>query len=88
MKQYRLPVIVDQPSEETENKYMAEIPALPGCRAWGDTPAQALEYLQDVASNFILSYKNHGDPLPRAVEDAAYELVGTRSATTEVTVYL
>ena len=26
MKQYKLPVIMHQPSEETENKYMAEIP--------------------------------------------------------------
>jgi len=88
MKQYRLPVIMHQPSEETENKYMAEVPVLPGCRAWGDTPGEALEYLQDVASKFILSYKKHGDPLPKAVEEAAYELVGTRTASTEVTVYL
>ena len=88
MKQYRLPVIMHQPSEETENKYMAEIPVLPGCRAWGDTPREALEYLQDVASKFILSYKKHGDSLPRAIEEAAYELVGARTAATEVTVYL
>ena len=45
MKQYRLPAVMYQPSEDTECKYMAEVPALPGCRAWGDTPAEALEYL-------------------------------------------
>ena len=33
MKQYKLPVVMYEPSEETENKYMAEIPILPGCRA-------------------------------------------------------
>ena len=88
MKQYRLSVIMRQPSEETENKYMAEVPVLPGCRAWGATPEEALEYVQDVARKFILSYKKHGDPLPRAVEEAAYELVGTRTAAAEVTVYL
>ncbi len=88
MKQYRLPVVMHPPSEETENKYMAEVPLLRGCRAWGDTPAEALEIVQDVASKFILSYKKHGHPLPKAVEGAAYELVGPKTATTEVTIYL
>jgi predicted RNase H-like HicB family nuclease len=88
MKQYRLPVMLYQPSDETENKYMAEVPVLPGCRAWGDTPGEALEYLQDVASKFILSCKEHGDPLPKVVEEAAYELVPTGASATELTVYL
>lgn len=30
MKQYRLPVIMHQPSDKTENKYMAEVPILTG----------------------------------------------------------
>lgn len=76
MKQYRLPVVVYQPSEETEYKYMAEIPILPGCRAWGDTPAEALEYLQSVAAKFIESYVDYGHALPKALEESAYELVG------------
>lgn len=62
-----------QPSEDTENKYLAEVPILPGCRAWGDTPAQALEYLQGVATAFLESYKEHGDPLPPEVEATALE---------------
>ena len=76
-----------QPSEETENKYMAEIPLLSGCRAWGDTPAEALEILRSVAAEFLRSYKEHKQRLPRAVEDTAYELVGPK-ASDEVTVYL
>jgi predicted RNase H-like HicB family nuclease len=76
MKQYRLPVIMYQPSEDTEDRYMAEVPVLPGCRAWGDTPAEAMEYLQSVASEFIQSCKVHGQALPRAIEESAYELVG------------
>ncbi|HSW58638.1 MAG TPA: type II toxin-antitoxin system HicB family antitoxin [Dehalococcoidales bacterium] len=87
MKQYKLPVIMYQPSEETENKYMAEIPLLSGCRAWGDTPAEALENLRSVAAEFIRSYKEHKQRLPRAVEDTAFELVGPK-ASDEVTVYL
>jgi len=87
MKQYKLPVIMYQPSDETENKYMAEIPLLNGCRAWGDTPAEALEILRSVAAEYIRSYKEHKQRLPRAVEDTAYELVGPKAAD-EVTVYL
>ena len=87
MKQYKLPVTIYQPGEDTENKYMAEVPILPGCRAWGDTPAEALENLRSVAGEFILSFKEHKQRLPKAVEETAYELVGPKTST-EVTVYL
>ncbi len=87
MKQYRLPVIMQQPSEETENKYMAEIPLLNGCRAWGDTPAETMEILRSVAAEFLLSYKERKQRLQQAVENTAYELVGPK-VSAEVTVYL
>lgn len=49
MDLYNLPAVLREPSDETEGKYLAEIPDLPGCRAWGHTAAQALESLQSVA---------------------------------------
>ena len=87
MKQYRLPVTMHQPSDETENKYMAEVPILTGCRAWGDTTEEALENLRSVVGEFIRSFKEHGQRLPIAVEETAYELVGPK-VSTEVTIYL
>jgi predicted RNase H-like HicB family nuclease len=87
MKQYKLPVIIQQPSEETENKFMAEIPILKGCRAWGDSPEETLDNLRNVASEFIRSFKEHGQPLPEAVEETAYELVGPK-VPAELTLYL
>jgi predicted RNase H-like HicB family nuclease len=87
MKQYKLPVILHQPSEETENKYLAETPLLKGCRVWGDTPDEAMDNLHSVAGEFIRSMKAHGERLPKAVEETAYELIGTK-VSTEVTVYL
>ena len=39
MELYRLAFVMHEPCYDTEDKYLAEIPALPGCRAWGDTPA-------------------------------------------------
>ncbi len=32
---YRLSYVMYAPCEGTEDMYMAEVPALPGCRAWG-----------------------------------------------------
>ena len=68
MKLYKLPLVIYEPSEETENRYMAEVPALPGCRAWGDSPTEVMENLQSVAAGFIESHKASGDPLPPEVE--------------------
>ena len=78
MKLYRLPILMHEPSEDTEEKYMAEVPLLPGCRAWGDTATEALENLQSVSAGFIESYRSRGDPLPPEVEAASSELVGTQ----------
>ena len=78
MKLYRLPLVMHEPGEDTEDKYMAEVLALPGCRAWGDTAAEALENLQSVAAGFIESYRSRGDSLPAEVEAASSEAVGTQ----------
>jgi predicted RNase H-like HicB family nuclease len=64
VKLYKLPLVIHEPSEETEDKYMAEVPSLPGCRAWGDTPTEVMENLQSVASGFIDSYRSRGDAPP------------------------
>ena len=53
-----------EPYEETEDKYLVEVSALPGCRAWGDSPNEALDHIQSVAAAFIGSYHEHGDELP------------------------
>ena len=67
MKHYKCRYIMHEPSEETEDKHMAEIPALPGCRAWGDTPEDALDILQSVATASIEVYIERGYELPAKV---------------------
>jgi predicted RNase H-like HicB family nuclease len=64
MPVYRVPVTIRPPSADTEDKYLAEVPLLPGCRAWGDTIADALSYVQSVAIAFIESHRARGEPLP------------------------
>ena len=66
-KQFRLSYVMYAPCEDTEDMYMAEVPALPGCRAWGETPELALDYLESVAEGFIESYRERGKPLPPEV---------------------
>ena len=78
MKHYKLRYVMHEPSEKTEDKYMAEIPALPGCRAWGDTPEDALDILQSVAAAFIESYMDHGNELPTEVASALVDSTVTK----------
>ena len=68
MKHYKLRYVMHDPSEETEDKYLAEVPALPGCRAWGDTPDEALDILQSVAAATIEVYTERGYDLPAEVQ--------------------
>ncbi len=67
---YRLPYILHEPSEETGDMYMGEVPLLPGCRAWADTPEEALWILEGNAEAFIASYRKRGKPLPREIVEA------------------
>lgn len=84
MKLYRLSFVLLEPSDDSGGQYVAEVQSLPGCRAWGDTAAEALENLQSVATAFIESYRDHGDALPEEVETLATDS-GT-SALSEVLV--
>ncbi len=72
--QYKLPYVLRAPSEETEGMYLAEVPILPGCRAWGTTAEGAVFNLEGVASDYIASCEEHGDELPAAIAGAG-ELV-------------
>ena len=71
MKTYKLSYVLYPPSQSTEpDKYMAEIPILPGCRAWGDTPAETVDILQSVAIATIEVRVERGYGLPEEVEAA------------------
>ena len=60
---------VHEPSEDNGFLYELEVIELPGCRAWGATEAEALDYLHDVAGAFLDSYREQGKPLPGRVEE-------------------
>lgn len=74
-KQVRLSYVMYAPCEDTEDMYMAEVPALRGCRAWGETPEEALEILESLAAIFIESHLEDGDPLPPEIAGVGELLV-------------
>lgn len=88
MKQYRLPVTVYQPSEQTQFRYIAEVPALPGCRAWGETASQALANLESIAAEFILSHIMQGHDLPQAAAAQSVAQPAESKLAIGVTVYM
>lgn len=47
-----------------EGGYVAEVPALKGCLAQGDTLEETLNELATVADLWIETAKSHGDKLP------------------------
>ena len=57
MAQYQLDYILYPPELSTDPEmYMAEVPALPGCQAWGNNEEETIEFLKDIAANFIELY--------------------------------
>ena len=77
MKLYKLPIVLYEPCEDTNDMFMAEAPLLPGCRAWGETASQALEYIQGVAEAFIESYEELEQPIPEELQRLALETEGS-----------
>lgn len=76
MKLYKLPIVLYEPCEDTNDMYMAEAPLFPGCRAWAETPSQAIEYIQGVAEAFFESYIELEQPLPVGLQSLRHESHG------------
>lgn len=74
-KQIQLSYVMYAPCEDTEDMYLAEVPSLPGCRAWGEAPEEALWILEDLAAKFIESYQERGKPLPPEIVQSGQLLV-------------
>ena len=66
-----------EPSEEAEDKNLAEIPDLPGCGALGDTPEEALDILSSVAASFIEACVNREYEMPSVVRASLIDATTT-----------
>ena len=61
---YQLDYVLHEPEESHGWMYRAEIQALQGCRAWGNTSAETLEELREVAKTILQLRKEKGESLP------------------------
>ena len=67
MTSYRLPIEVE-PLET--GRYLAVCPAIQGCHAEGDTIAEAIENLEDVARQLLELRLEDGMPVPSELVEA------------------
>jgi predicted RNase H-like HicB family nuclease len=64
----KYPMVI-YPAEE--GGYVAEVPALKGCLAQGETLIECLEELQEVQTLWLEAAKRHKEKVPSAAEVAA-----------------
>ena len=64
---YQLEYVLHEPQESEGGMYLAEIPALQGAMAWGDTPEETLNSLLAVAQTIIQIRREEGETLPPEV---------------------
>ena len=64
---YQLEYVLHEPQESEGGMYLAEIPALQGAMAWGDTPEETLNSLLAVAQTIIQIRREGGETLPPEV---------------------
>ena len=49
---------------DEDDGYIALVPDLPGCSAWGNTQEEALREIQNAVSAWIEACEKSGDPVP------------------------
>ncbi len=59
---YRYEIIIYWSSED--ERFIAEVPELPGCVAHGDSPPAALASAQEAMQLWIETAEEFGDPIP------------------------
>jgi predicted RNase H-like HicB family nuclease len=64
----KYPMVI-YPAEE--GGYVAEVPALKGCLAQGETLVECLEELKEVQTLWLASAKRHKEKVPSAAQVAA-----------------
>jgi antitoxin HicB len=64
MASLRYPVIVSPLSEEDGGGFLATVPDLPGCMSDGETPAEAIEHVQDAIEEWLDLARELGREIP------------------------
>ena len=59
---------------EEDGRWIADVPALPGCLAYGRTRAQALARVRKLASSVVADLLAHHEPVPTDYGTATLKL--------------
>ena len=71
MKDYHINIFFS----EADEGYIADIPDLPGCSAFGKTPVEALEQVEIAKEAWLEAAKAEGKPIPQPrYRPAIYQL--------------
>ena len=60
--------------QDEDQVFVAEVPALPGCVSQGDTREAAVHNIQEAIIGYLLSLKQHGEPIPPPIEEAEVDV--------------
>jgi len=73
MASLKYPVIVSPLSEEDGGGFLATVPDLPGCMSDGETPAEAIDNVQDAIEEWLDLARKLGReiPVPSKVTEVA-----------------
>ena len=77
---YQLDYVLHEPEESEGWMYLAEVPRLQGCMAWGETPEETLKSLVAVAQTIIQLRKENEQPLPSEIS-TLHDAEGTLTVT-------
>lgn len=73
MRSLEYPVIVSPLTEDDGGGFLATVPDLPGCMSDGETPAEAIENVQDAIEEWLDLARKMGReiPVPSKVKEIA-----------------
>ncbi|CAN5856236.1 hypothetical protein BH23GEM3_BH23GEM3_14870 [soil metagenome] len=64
-------VLIEQ---DEDGVYIAEVPALPGCIAQGETRDECIRNIREAIAAYLESLEAHGDPVPPPITEEVVEV--------------
>jgi predicted RNase H-like HicB family nuclease len=60
--------------QDEDGRFVAEVPALPGCISQGNTRKEALQNIQEAITVYLESLKAHNEPIPPPIDEEVVEV--------------
>ncbi len=60
--------------QDEDGMFVAEVPSLPGCISQGTTRSEAISNIREAAEGYLLSLKEHNEPVPPPITEELIEI--------------